>query len=217
MSAKSGEERVLDGRDVLPRDRHPMILGELDTLEPGESLVLVNDHDPKPLYYELIGERPGQFEWTPLEQGPEPWSVRIRRLGAASEPRTTARPREEHRALAPRIDELAALASRLLPGSWPTEFQAVQRAVEFLRPRLLPHARLEEEVIYPAVERALGAPGATATMIRDHREGGRPRLFPGVGPGPCRGSLRARHGEGVAPAALLPAHYPSPAGAIPVA
>ena len=42
--------------------------------------------------------------------------------------------------------------------------------VEFLQQHLIPHARAEEAVLYPAVEEALGAPGITATMAADHRE-----------------------------------------------
>jgi len=40
-------------------------------------LRLVNDHDPKPLYYQLMAERPGLIDWTYLEEGPETWQVRI--------------------------------------------------------------------------------------------------------------------------------------------
>ena len=42
--------------------------------------------------------------------------------------------------------------------------------VGFLRGHLLPHARAEEQVLYPAVEQAMAAPGATATMRAHHAE-----------------------------------------------
>jgi iron-sulfur cluster repair protein YtfE (RIC family) len=42
--------------------------------------------------------------------------------------------------------------------------------VEFLRGHLVPHATAEEHVLYPAVEEAMAAPGATATMRADHVE-----------------------------------------------
>jgi hypothetical protein len=45
-------------------------------------LLLTNDHDPKPLYYQLQAESTGQFSWDYLEQGPERWQVRIGRTGA---------------------------------------------------------------------------------------------------------------------------------------
>lgn len=38
---------------------------------------LVNDHDPKPLYYQFAAERPGTFDWEYQEQGPEVWKVLI--------------------------------------------------------------------------------------------------------------------------------------------
>ena len=53
-------------------------------LEPGASFVLVNDHDPKPLYYQLEAEHPRQFSWTYLERGPEAWRVEIGRLTQAA-------------------------------------------------------------------------------------------------------------------------------------
>ncbi|MBI2560075.1 MAG: DUF2249 domain-containing protein [Planctomycetes bacterium] len=51
----------------------------LDGLKSKESLVLINDHDPKPLLYQLDAERKGLFEWKYLAQGPEEWKVEISR------------------------------------------------------------------------------------------------------------------------------------------
>ncbi len=70
---------TLDVRTIAPRERHPLIFETLDALDPGAAFELVNDHDPKPLYYQLRAERPGLVEWTYLEQGPERWRVRIAR------------------------------------------------------------------------------------------------------------------------------------------
>jgi uncharacterized protein (DUF2249 family) len=49
-------ESRIDVRDVPPRDRHPKIHDAFEALESGESLTLVNDHDPKPLFYEFDAE-----------------------------------------------------------------------------------------------------------------------------------------------------------------
>ena len=38
---------------------------------------MVNDHDPKPLYYQFAAEHKGEFTWDYLEQGPAVWRVRI--------------------------------------------------------------------------------------------------------------------------------------------
>ena len=69
----------LDVRSIQPRDRHPMIFETFDTLEPGESFELINDHAPTPLYYQFFHERPDQYTWEYLEEGPETWRVRITR------------------------------------------------------------------------------------------------------------------------------------------
>lgn len=70
---------AVDVRTIIPRERHPLIFRTFDALQPGESFELVNDHDPKPLYYQLSAERPGQLEWQYLEQGPEVWRVQVGR------------------------------------------------------------------------------------------------------------------------------------------
>jgi uncharacterized protein (DUF2249 family) len=68
---------TIDVRTIAPRDRHPLIFCELDQLDPGQSLRLVNDHDPVPLRYQLDATRPDQFEWSTLEDGPEQWTIEI--------------------------------------------------------------------------------------------------------------------------------------------
>ena len=73
------EAPELDVRDMVPRERHPLIFRTFDQLAAGQAFRLVNDHDPKPLYYQFMAERPGQVEWEYLEQGPEVWQVRIAR------------------------------------------------------------------------------------------------------------------------------------------
>lgn len=67
----------LDVRSIPPRTKHPTIFATFDALPQGGAFVLVNDHDPRPLRYQFDIERPSQFEWDYLEQGPEVWRVRI--------------------------------------------------------------------------------------------------------------------------------------------
>lgn len=73
---------TLDVREVTPRERHPLIFDRLDALQVGETLLLVNDHDPRPLRYQLMAEKPDMFTWEPEEQGPERWVIRIRKTAA---------------------------------------------------------------------------------------------------------------------------------------
>lgn len=67
----------LNVTQIEPKLKHPTIFKHFDELEPGEGFVIYNDHDPKPLYYQLLGERGDIFKWEYLEQGPEVYRVRI--------------------------------------------------------------------------------------------------------------------------------------------
>lgn len=70
----------LDVRVLPPREKHPAIFRAFDRLSSGESLLLVNDHDPRPLRYQFAAERPGTFDWAYEAEGPDVWRVRIGRL-----------------------------------------------------------------------------------------------------------------------------------------
>ena len=80
MTTGNSEAVTLDVREITPRDRHPLIFNTFAGLAAGETLRLVNDHDPKPLYYQLMAEHPGEAGWDYLEAGPEVWQVRITKL-----------------------------------------------------------------------------------------------------------------------------------------
>jgi uncharacterized protein (DUF2249 family) len=76
----SAEVTTLDVRTIVPRERHPLIFTTFDGLQAGQAFRLVNDHDPKPLYYQFMAEHPGEVGWEYLEQGPDVWQVRISML-----------------------------------------------------------------------------------------------------------------------------------------
>ncbi len=86
MSKATEESNLneIDVRSLVPAQRHATIFRLVDGLSPGGAFVLVNDHDPKPLYYQLEAEYPKQFSWTYLERGPEVWRVEIGRLAKAA-------------------------------------------------------------------------------------------------------------------------------------
>jgi uncharacterized protein (DUF2249 family) len=71
----------LDVRLLPHGQRHEIIFGRLDALAPGEELLIVNDHDPKPLRYQTSALWPDRFEWTYREAGPQVWRVAITRVG----------------------------------------------------------------------------------------------------------------------------------------
>lgn len=74
------DNKELDIRSIPPINRHPMIFDRFERLQPGEGFVLINDHDPKPLYYQFQAELTGKFGWEYLESGPQAWRVRISKV-----------------------------------------------------------------------------------------------------------------------------------------
>jgi uncharacterized protein (DUF2249 family) len=47
---------TLDVREIPPAERHPKIHDAFEALDSGETLTIVNDHEPKPLFYEMQAE-----------------------------------------------------------------------------------------------------------------------------------------------------------------
>lgn len=80
-------DNILNVTLLEPRQKHPTIFSRFDELQEGESLIIHNDHDPKPLYYQLMGERGDIFTWEYLEQGPQWWKIKItkRKTGEGNE------------------------------------------------------------------------------------------------------------------------------------
>ena len=68
---------ILNVSLIEPRMKHPTVFARFDELKSGESLTLHNDHNPKPLYYQLAGERGDIFTWDYLEDGPDLWRIKI--------------------------------------------------------------------------------------------------------------------------------------------
>jgi len=89
-SVQGKQEKARPGVSVLnvtliePRLKHPTIFKHFDSLNEGEAFVILNDHDPKPLYYQLLGERGNIFSWSYLEQGPQWWKVQIKKNDLAN-------------------------------------------------------------------------------------------------------------------------------------
>lgn len=77
MSNTNGDKAVIDVRELPPAQRHQKISRLVNVLAPGRSFILVNDHDPKPIYYQLQAEYRKQFSWTYVDRGPSVWRVEI--------------------------------------------------------------------------------------------------------------------------------------------
>lgn len=70
---------TLDIRQTPPPQKHPTIFQTFASLTPGQGFILINNHDPKSLYYQFVHEHAGQFTWEYLEESPDIWRVQIGR------------------------------------------------------------------------------------------------------------------------------------------
>jgi len=155
----------LDLRSMPPSQRHDRIFQAFESLRVGEEMTLIVDHDPKPLLYQFQAERAGCYGWSALEEGPERWRILIGRQAEADGKgkSTTSYLSWDH----DRLDVLLVEATDALAAGRVGE--ARERFAEF-RTGLKRHIRMEEQVLFPAFERATGmANGPTAVMRQEHR------------------------------------------------
>ncbi len=68
---------IIDIGVIEPGLKLPSISEKFDALRHGSSIIIHNDHDIKPLYYQLLAERGQTFMWKPVENGPLMWQVKI--------------------------------------------------------------------------------------------------------------------------------------------
>jgi iron-sulfur cluster repair protein YtfE (RIC family) len=78
--------------------------------------------------------------------------------------------RDEHQSLLPHINQIAEVADLIGEAPVAAVRQGIEEIYDFLLHDLIPHAQAEDQVLYPLVDRLLGATGATATMAREHEE-----------------------------------------------
>jgi uncharacterized protein (DUF2249 family) len=60
-----------DARGIAKRFRHAAIFGALDSLQPGERMRFVNDHNPIPLLQQMQARYGERVEINYLDQGPQ--------------------------------------------------------------------------------------------------------------------------------------------------
>jgi len=83
-------DHELDVRPVREPDRHPAIFQAYAAVQVGESLILIDDHDPRQLHDELEVEHPAGYAWEYLPAEPGVWRIRITRLASTPLPRILA-------------------------------------------------------------------------------------------------------------------------------
>jgi uncharacterized protein (DUF2249 family) len=86
------EDTRFDVRDIPCSIKHPQIMQRWFGLPVGAHFVLVNDHDPVPLYYQFSALFPQAFDWEYLERGPDIFQIKITKLAAVVAPASIASP-----------------------------------------------------------------------------------------------------------------------------
>lgn len=70
----------LDVQTLIPIKRHEKLLKLFKDLPASDSFVFINDHDPKPLYYQMEAKNPELFKWEYLMMIPKEWMVKVMKL-----------------------------------------------------------------------------------------------------------------------------------------
>jgi uncharacterized protein (DUF2249 family) len=78
--------RTLDLRQTPRERRHSTVFYAFDTLGLGESFLLVNDHDPRPLRAQMEQLRPGEVSWEYELQGPHEFRIKVSRVAPSAAP-----------------------------------------------------------------------------------------------------------------------------------
>ena len=81
-----GPDKVMDVRPIPCSVKHGLIIQTWLQLPVGDHFVLLNDHDPVPLYYQFAAQWPDTFTWEHLVKGPDEFRVKITKLKELEQP-----------------------------------------------------------------------------------------------------------------------------------
>jgi uncharacterized protein (DUF2249 family) len=71
---------TVNATEYPPQLKHKVIFETFDGLQPAEAMLLINDHDPRPLRFQFEAMHAGHFAWEYLEQGPDTFRVKISKI-----------------------------------------------------------------------------------------------------------------------------------------
>ncbi|UOF01524.1 DUF2249 domain-containing protein [Bdellovibrio reynosensis] len=71
------KEVIIEAQSIPPQHRHAYIFEAFDNLEAGESVVIVNTHDPVPLLKQFEQNRANQFAHEYQAKGPDLWKLKL--------------------------------------------------------------------------------------------------------------------------------------------
>jgi len=80
-----GPDKVMDVRPIPCSVKHGLIIKTWLELPVGDHFILLNDHDPVPMYYQFSSLWPNTFTWQHLVKGPSEFRVKITKLAELPE------------------------------------------------------------------------------------------------------------------------------------
>lgn len=128
MSSSASNPAFFDVREIPCRVKHGQIFQRWLDLEVGAHFILVNDHDPVPLYYQFSAQFAGAFTWEYLLRGPDEFQVRITKITPV-EPLTEGTPAPARSCGDTSRDEVEVDARGLMP---PEPLMRILAALESL-------------------------------------------------------------------------------------
>ncbi|HLW39894.1 MAG TPA: iron-sulfur cluster repair di-iron protein [Brumimicrobium sp.] len=73
-------KNVINVQELEPSLRHDTIFEVFEGLSEGESLLIRNDHDPKPVYFQMMEIFGDTFLWEYDKEGPELWEISVTKV-----------------------------------------------------------------------------------------------------------------------------------------
>lgn len=71
---------IIEAKKIPGAVRHATIFKSFDDLLDGDSLVIVNNHNPLPLLSQFHEQKPGLFTEEYLAEGPDEWKLKITKI-----------------------------------------------------------------------------------------------------------------------------------------
>lgn len=168
MRNSNSTRLTVEAESLSSEERSSTLLSLFDSLSPGETFVFSSNESPDWLLATLGGERRGQFDWTPLENGPSGSRIEISR-------RTADRGslRRISDALGWDHERLARLEVNAFVARAAGDADTARRWYETFSSGLRRHIAIEEELLFPLFEERSGllpGSGPTEVMRREHVE-----------------------------------------------
>ncbi len=156
------------GTDLTPAEVAARALEAFDALDPGEKVTLELSRPPRGLLARFQEERKGQFDWTPVLEGPGAWQIEASRRKAER-----GALREVNEALSWDHDRLDDLEGRAFKARESGDLAGAKALYAVFAFGLRRHIRFEEELLFPEFEARTGLSptmGPSAVMRDEHRE-----------------------------------------------